>query len=463
MIKNSGHERGQHMHILMHENYPVAKIQIDKETGSIVKVKDIFDIARIPVGVHIRKGILERAELNEWWESRCIPITRQNYTAHINELDVINARVLALRNNGLSLSDHYWIKNESDEYNWESINFYKNSFSGDIGDIFCMGRHIEDIDFRSPDSTSGGWLKKKWEKQEEGTYLLKGSSSPFYQEALNEAAISNAYKNIGYSHYLQYSVQKLKVKGKTELFSRCRNMTDDRTELISAYSLYKEEKKSNHVNVYEHLIEMARNHGMEIESFLKHEILMDYITNNIDRHLNNIAFLRDVKTLNYVGIAPVFDSGTSLWLDTADKFINGKEDSPAKPFAVSQKEQIKRYINKDYLEQFLETDIKQIPYAIEQVFKDNNYDVERTGRIVKAVEIRTKDILREHSYEKVAVITSENTENIFSTEEDIIRKEKYDVRIDELLEKYKEKELHSSKKPQEKQRKNRNKAHDLER
>lgn len=44
------------MHILMHENYPVAKIIIDKETGSIVKIKDIFDTTRIPVGVHIGKA-----------------------------------------------------------------------------------------------------------------------------------------------------------------------------------------------------------------------------------------------------------------------------------------------------------------------------------------------------------------------------------------------------------------------
>ncbi len=453
------------MQILMHENYPVAKIQIDKETGSIVKVKDIFDIARIPVGVHIRKGILERAELNEWWESRCIPITRQNYTAHINELDVINARVLALRNNGLSLSDHYWIKNESDSYDWKNINFHQNSFSGDIGDIFCMGRHIEDIDFRSPDSTSGGWLKKKWEKQEQDTYLLKGSSSPFYQEAINEAAISNVYKNIGYTHYLPYSIQNLKIKGKNELFSRCKNMTDDKTELISAYCLYKEEKKPNHVSVYEHLVKMARKHGMEIEDFLKHEILIDYITNNIDRHLNNIAFLREVKTLNYIGIAPVFDSGTSLWLDTADKFINGKEDSSAKPFAGSQKEQMKKYIDKEYLEQFLAKDIKQIPSYIEEIFEKYHYDKERTGRIVKAVEIRTKDILKERSYEKVTIAMPESAENIFSTEEDIIRKEKYSVHVDEQLERYKENKFqtvpkHSMK---QKQNKNRYKGNNVER
>lgn len=433
------------MYILMHENYPVAKIQIDEVTGSIIKIKDVYEIERIPVGVHVRKGLMERAGLNEWWESRCIPITRQNYSKYINELDITNARILALRNNGLSLSDHYWIKSEKDEYKWEDINFYENNFSGDIGDIFCMGRNIEEIDFRSPDSTSGGWLKKKWERHEETTYLLKGSSSPFYQEAINEAAISNAYKSIGYDYYLPYSIQFMNIKGKEEAFSRCKNMTDRKIELISAYSLYKEEKKQNHISVYNHLVEVARKHALEIEDFLKHEILMDYLTNNIDRHLNNIAFLRDTKTLKYVGIAPVFDSGTSLWLDTADKFINGKEDSQAKPFSGSQKEQVQKYIDKDYLEQFLAKDIKQIPYSIEQTFNECGYDSERTGRIVKAVEIRTRDILKEHSYEKITITTPEKVENIFSTEEDIVREKHLSSGIDEAIEKHKNSIVYSKK------------------
>lgn len=425
------------MYILMHENYPVAKIQIDNVTGSIVKIKDIYETDRIPVGVHVRKGILERAELNEWWESRCIPITRQNYSTRINELDVTNAKILALRNNGLSLSDHYWIKEEHDERKWEDVNFYENHFSEDIGDIFCMGRYVEDIDFRSPDSTSGGWLKKKWEIVDGETYLLKGCSSPFYQEAINEAAISNAYKCIGYEQFLPYSVQAINIKGKTELFSKCKNMTDTNLELIPAYSLYKEEKKANHISVYTHLVEMARKHQMEIEDFLKHEIIMDYLTNNIDRHLNNIAFLREVKTLKYIGVAPVFDSGTSLWLDTADKNINGKEDSPAKPFSGSQKEQMQKYIDNDYLEYFLTKDIRQIPYSIEQTFAEYNYDSERAGRIAKAVEARTKDILKEHSYEKITVITPDKLENIFSTEEDIVRTKHLINQVDEAIEKHK--------------------------
>ena len=433
------------MYILMHENYPVIKIQIDEVTGSITKVKDIYETERVPVGVHIRKGILERAELNEWWEARCIPITRQNYSMRISELDVTNARILALKNNGLSLSDHYWIKNEYEDYKWKDINFYENSFSGDVGDVFCMGRHVEHIDFRSPDSTSGGWLKKKWEKQEGETYLLKGSSSPFFQEAINEVAISNVYKNMKYKHYLPYSIQTMEIKGRKELFSRCKNMTDVNVELIPAYSLYKQEKKPNHISVYEHLVEMARKNGMEIENFLKHEILMDYLTNNIDRHLNNIAFLRDVNALKYIGVAPVFDSGTSLWLDTADKYINGKEDSQAKPFCGSQKEQMKKYIDKDYLEQFLTQDIKQIPYSIEQVFKKYNYDNERAGRIVKAVEIRTRDVIKERSYEKLIVTSPNNMENIFSTEEDIVKEKHLINHADKEIEKHKKNSIQSRK------------------
>ncbi len=433
------------MYILMHGNHPVVQIEIDNETGIISKVRDIYTKERIPVGVHTRKGIPDRAELNEWWESRMIPITRQDYFARITELEIKNARILALKNDGLSLSDHYWIMDERKEKKWSEINFYENSFSSDVGDIFCMGKYIADIDFRSPDSTSGGWLRKKWERVDDSTFLLKGSSSPFYQEALNEAVISNIYQGIGYEHYLPYTLVDMPVKGRQEHFSRCKNMTDIHTELIPAYSLYKETKRPNHLSVFEHLVYAAKERGVEIEEFLKHEIVIDYITNNIDRHLNNIAFIRNVDTLELVGIAPVFDSGTSLWLDTADNYINAKEDSQAKPFAGTQQEQMNRYVDADFLEPMKSKEVLGIiPDIIEETMRAANYDAARTDRIVKAVEIRVNDVLSRTAYKNLVsgMAKAEHSDQfIHSTEEDIAEKMKDTDQIDKSVAAYKTKNI----------------------
>ena len=60
------------------------------------------------------------------------------------------------------------------------------------------------------------------------------------------------------------------------------------------------EKKSNNVSNYEHLLKMCGKYGMDIEKVrynLEYQILVDFIMSGHDRHLNNIAFLRDADSL----------------------------------------------------------------------------------------------------------------------------------------------------------------------
>ena len=41
-------------------------------------------------------------------------------------------------------------------------------------------------------------------------------------------------------------------------------------------------------------------------------LTVDYIIANIDRHWNNFGFIRNADTTKFLGLAPVYDSGTSL-------------------------------------------------------------------------------------------------------------------------------------------------------
>lgn len=54
--------------------------------------------------------------------------------------------------------------------------------------------------------------------------------------------------------------------------------------------------------------------------------ILDYIMLNEDRHLNNFGIIRNVEDLNWIGTAPIFDTGQSLnILDYNDEevIING--------------------------------------------------------------------------------------------------------------------------------------------
>ena len=64
-------------------------------------------------------------------------------------------------------------------------------------------------------------------------------------------------------------------------------------------------------------------------------LTIDYLIANTDRHLNNFGAIRNADTLEWIGMAPIFDSGTSLW---CEQLI---DHNPSKPFKTNHKQQIK--------------------------------------------------------------------------------------------------------------------------
>lgn len=52
---------------LMHQNIPVAEIELDEATVSISKIGQVYAAEHVPVGIAIKKGKVDRAALNEWW------------------------------------------------------------------------------------------------------------------------------------------------------------------------------------------------------------------------------------------------------------------------------------------------------------------------------------------------------------------------------------------------------------
>ena len=68
-------------------------------------------------------------------------------------------------------------------------------------------------------------------------------------------------------------------------------------------------------------------------------IVFDYIIANEDRHFGNFGLLRDPDTLEWIGTAPMFDNGTSLWHDKLTPHIPAA-DIICKPFKKTHGEQL---------------------------------------------------------------------------------------------------------------------------
>ena len=78
-------------------------------------------------------------------------------------------------------------------------------------------------------------------------------------------------------------------------------------------------------------------------------IVVDYLIVNEDRHQNNFGVIRSADTLEYLGAAPIYDSGTSLWFDKPTAMI-GSGRVTCKPFKNSHEEQIKLVSSFDWLD-----------------------------------------------------------------------------------------------------------------
>lgn len=385
---------------LMNKNVPVADLELDDDTAAITKVIGSLDLAYLPVGIDTRTGLPNKKELNDWWYGRAIPASRSGIRTALEKMDINHPEQLMLRCYGLSLSDQYWMKPEHSDLSWSEINFFDNRFSDDVGNIlFEQPVNHQVIDMMSPCNTSDGWLKKKWKILEGKRCLIKAGSNPFMQEPLNEVVATKLHQRLGFQNYVQYSL--LWENGIP--YSVCEDFIDTDTEFVSAVSINRSMKKRSQNSMYEHFMLACNKLGIPgMKEFINYMLVFDYLMANTDRHFGNFGAVRNVNTLEWIGPAPVFDSGTSLWHDKLTKIINGYGSVEAKPFYSNSERQMKLVSDYSWIpfEQ-----IKMMGEDIRSVFALSEYiDEERIEAIVKATQIRIEELQKmalEHKKQKI--------------------------------------------------------------
>lgn len=342
---------------LMHKRTKVAEIELDDATGFIQKIGAVYAPEHLPVGVPVRKGITDRAALNEWWTDRSIPASRSGVREALETLEITSTKMLLVRCYGLSLSDQYWICPEGSDLTWDSINFFENDFSDDIGDVlFGADKKADGLDFSSPDNTSDGNLKKRWKILDGKRCLIKGGSNPFRQQPFNEVIAAGIMERLGIPH-VSYTV----TWNKGAPYSVCEDFVTENTELIPAWRILKTQKKDNSTSVYQHFINCCEALGIKgAVPFLDRMIVMDYIIANEDRHLNNFGVLRDAETLKWIGFAPIYDSGSSLGYDKMPAQMRSEKEVVCKPFKNHHAEQLKLVSDFSWIDFDCLSDIKEL-------------------------------------------------------------------------------------------------------
>lgn len=391
---------------LMHKTIPVVSLEYDDVSGTITGTHDIYNKNHLPVCIKHTNDVIDRYDLNRWWLSRTIPISRDGLADILHILHINAVAPLIAKNYGLSLSDQYWICPENMDITWDDVNFFDNDFSEDFGDVLMgIKGNTDDIDYMSPDITSSGWLKKKWKIIKGERVLLKGGSKPFRQEPYNEVFASVAAERLGIPcvHYSSTTID-------TKPYSVCKGFINKDTELVTADEIMKSKKKPNHISVYNHYADCCTEHGIDnIQEHLNKMITLDYLILNEDRHLNNFGLIRNANTLEYISPAPIYDSGASLWFNVPDALIKaGGKDITCKPFKNSHSEQIMLVSSFDWLDF---SKLKHIDEELSEILKKSEYiSDERRDKICGALSDRLH-ILEDIAKRKIKYSPVLSTEN----------------------------------------------------
>ena len=336
---------------LMNKNKKIFDFEYDDEEHLIIKFernyKENEDYA--PFGL-IQDDNINKNEFNKWWKNRQIPASRNGLKDVLNRSGIYNKDnfdLLDTKAYCLSLSDQYWVKRIDENIMWEDINFFDNEFSEDIGKIlFDGGKTPLNLNLNTPDMTSNGNYEKRWKIIDGDRYLVKAGGKMINQEPFNELIATKLYERIlNDDEYVKYNV----VYDNDRAVSICKNFITKETELVPAWKINEYYEFTEDENKYEHYIRCLNNLKIKDANLLVDKmIICDFILANKDRHFNNFGAIRNVETLEFERIAPIFDNGCSLWFDENDMYVG--EFFLTKPFEEYEKTQLSLVQNFSWLD-----------------------------------------------------------------------------------------------------------------
>ena len=335
--------------ILKHKDLDVAMMKMDVRTGMIEYILSVYLPEELPAGC-----APDGTGLGEWWKLRAIPDSRKGIRQVLSRLSEETSQSLMLSSYGLSLTDHYWIQPVGQELYWKDLNFYENDFTDKLGDILTdseRDQSVSDgISKLSPSVSVNGDMKKKWIIRDGRRYLLKVNPNYHSQQAVNEVIAGKLHERLGWKNYVSYEMGAIHISGGEYPCSLSPMFTSVETEFVSAYQIVANYKVPNDISLYEALIRQAVSLGAneeEARSFLEYMILTDFILTNTDRHVNNFGFIYDPKQHRLSGMAPLFDTGNSLFYD-CDVIPHGGNllDIPVNSFSKREADQL-HYVKTD--------------------------------------------------------------------------------------------------------------------
>ncbi len=329
--------------ILMNKNIEVLVAEYNENS----KFFDyIYEIKNIKYAPYILKSLYNENDINstsfitnlsEWFKGRGIPSWRDRLDLLLHRLNISAPYELLDKAFGLSLSDQYWLKPYESNIAYDDINFFDNDF--DYAEFMeaslsTNSRTItKETSLRTPNNTTDGMLKKAWIIENGTRYLLKGGYKNETLQPFNEVLASEICKRLGFNH-VEYTIDTYKDM----VVSKCPCFITKDTEFITCSQIKHDMPRHDNSKDYEEYIKKLEENGIEnAREKVENMYILDYLIMNEDRHLNNFGIIRDVNSLKWIDVAPIFDNGQSLNIEYYDEEEihiegNGRLFYEVKPF-----------------------------------------------------------------------------------------------------------------------------------
>ena len=309
--------------ILMNKNTEVLVCEYNTNLNVFDKMYEIINIEYAPL---ILKNYYEEDKdtlallrrLTEWFKGRGIPSWRDKIDLLLHRLNIETAEELLDKAFGLSLSDQYWIKPYDSNLKYDDINFFDNDF--DYAEFLEASLSLnskivkKETSLKTPNNTTDGMLKKAWIIENGTRYLLKGGYKNEILQPFNEVLASMICDRLGFNH-VPYTLDVYK----DTVVSKCPCFITKDIELITAYQIKNNMKRYDSEEDYEEYIKCLEENGIpNVREKIENMYILDFLIMNEDRHLNNFGIIRDVNTLKWLDVAPIFDNGMALNIQSYD-------------------------------------------------------------------------------------------------------------------------------------------------
>ncbi len=326
----------------MNKNIEILAAEYDTANGVFLKVLDVYNIEYAPYILkrfYIKDDINNvpfRTNLSEWFRGRGIPSWRDKLDLLLHRLDISASTELLDKAFGLSLSDQYWLKPFNSDIKYDDINFFDHDF--DYAEFLEASLSLnskvikKETSLKTPNNTTDGMLKKAWIIEDGIRYLLKSGYKNEILQPFNEVLGSEICDRLGFNH-VSYTLDVYK----DTVVSKCPCFITKDTEFITAHQIINDMKRYDSVEDFEEYIKKLEENGIiDAREKVENMYILDFLIMNEDRHLNNFGIIRDVNTLKWLDVAPIFDNGMALNIPYYDEEViisgHGRLFYEVKPF-----------------------------------------------------------------------------------------------------------------------------------